>query len=180
MRGLSGDGAAPRLSLAATSIISPISAMAAAPATMTASMRRRMNSTSTCPWRWRELRDETYARYAWPRAFAVFSSATASGCGGRGISRLPPSSAASSHGATRSAVRRPCRRGRLLPPHAAQRDGRAVRRGVSLCDPRHRHGLPRVLARLPARCRASASPRFGRPSATHAACAISVAAASAA
>ena len=49
VRGLPGDGDAPRRSRTATSTTSPISATAAAPATSTASSRRRTSSTSTCP-----------------------------------------------------------------------------------------------------------------------------------
>ena len=67
VRGVSGDGDAPRFSATAISTISPISAMAAAPATPTASSRRRTNSTSTCRRRWRIVRGDSYAAYAWPR-----------------------------------------------------------------------------------------------------------------
>ena len=133
----------------ATSIISPISATAAAPATPTASSRRRTNSTSTCRRRWRCVRADSYAAYAWPRRFQACFAATV----------LPSALiAASERRGVHLRLRRlerprsvlfgiAYRPGRVLPADAAQRDGGAVRRGVPLCDRRAGDGRARLLAR---------------------------------
>ena len=76
LRGVSGDGDAPRLSPTATSTISPISVMAAAPATSTASSRRRTNSTSTFRRFSRGCAPTPMPAYAWPRALSRCSRAT--------------------------------------------------------------------------------------------------------
>ena len=93
-------------------------------------------------------RAESWAAYAWPRAFPACSRATAS----RSASSRPRASPRSFSASPRcndraGAVRHPYRPRRVLRADAAQRDGGVVRRGVPLRDRRAGHGHARVLAR---------------------------------
>ena len=128
-------------------------------------------------------RAESYAAYAWPRAFSGLFARN-----GLAISMIAALSVAAfifgfaAFNDHAGAVRHPHRAGRVLPIDAAQCDGGAVRRGVPL---RHRgagDGRARVLARH-RRARRQTTPtpaRCSRRCATPANCAISTAAASAA
>ena len=93
-------------------------------------------------------RAESYAAYAWPRAFAGLFARN-----GLAISLIAALSVAAFifgfAALTRpaGAARRPHRPRRVLQTDAAQRDGGAVRRGVSLCHRCTGDGRPRLLAR---------------------------------
>ena len=128
-----------------------------------------------------QVRDESYAAYAWPRALAPMFARN-----GLAISIVAALSVAAFilgfaawHDRARD-LRHAYRAGRVLQADAAQRDGAAVRAGVPLRDRRARDGRARLLARH----RRSGAARARRAVAGDArcrhACAISMAAASAA
>ena len=93
-------------------------------------------------------RNDSYAAYAWPRAFAGTFARN-----GLVISLIAAFSVAAfilgfvALPRRKDPVRRAHRPRRVLQTDAAQRDGGAVRRGVPVFDRRADHGHPRLLAR---------------------------------
>ena len=93
-------------------------------------------------------RAESYAAYAWPRAFSgLFARNGLAISDHRGAERRGVHFRLCRVQRPAGAVRHPHRTRRVLSADAAQRDGGAVRRGVALRDRRAGDGRARVLAR---------------------------------